>query len=100
MFILGEVMDRAGSRVDLNFITFFNTRGRLLAFQNRQADIDGVAKEDTRKGCRDDCGYACGLDGNRGNFTGGSAAKIRLEIVRVGSDSDLVTHTPADRLIG
>ncbi len=48
--ILGVIDDAAVGEVDLHFVAFLDIGGGFGAFQDRQADVDGIAKEDARKG--------------------------------------------------
>ena len=72
----GEIFNQAGIEIHLDLIAVPNIPGGLVAFQNRQADVDGVAIENPGKGGGDDAGDAAGFDGDGSVFPGRAAAEI------------------------
>ena len=60
----GFISDHAGVKVDGNHIALVDGLAGGGAFQNGQADVDGVAVEDTGKALGNHAVNAGGLDGN------------------------------------
>ena len=69
--------DGAGRKINRYLVAVCNLRRRFGAFQNREADVDGVAVENAREARRNDAGDAARADGNRRMFAGGAAAEVR-----------------------
>ena len=74
--ILRQIADDACIKVHFHLIAFLDGIGRFRTFQNREADVDGVAIEDPGKGTGDDAADAGGFQGQRGMLSGGAAAEV------------------------
>ena len=61
----GQVGDDAGVEIHRHLIPGSNLLCRLFAFQDGQADVDGVAVEDPGEALGDDTAGAAGLDDQR-----------------------------------
>ena len=72
------VGDNACVKIDVYGIPVLNFPRGLVAFEYRQADVDGVAVKNAGKGGSDNTGNTRRLDGNRRVLPGGTAAKILL----------------------
>ena len=72
----GFISDHAGVKVDGNHIALVDGLAGGGAFQNGQADVDGVAVEDTGKALGNHAVNAGGLDGNGGMLAGRTAAEV------------------------
>ena len=70
--------DGAGGKINRYLVAVCNLRRRFGAFQNREADVDGVAVEDTGKALGNHAVNAGGLDGNGGMLAGRTAAEVYL----------------------
>ena len=98
--------DGAGRKINRYLVAVCNLRRRFGAFQNREADVDGVAVENAREARRNDAGDAARADGNRRMFAGGTAAEVRaadddvprLHLLRKGCVN--VLHAVLRKLIG
>lgn len=75
-FIPGQVGDEACIEIDGNFITGLNLFAGFLAFQNGEADVDGIPVEDPGKGLGDDTGDPRLFDGDGGVLPRGAAAEV------------------------
>lgn len=72
---LGDVSYLAAGKLHLKLIALLDFIS-LGAFEEREADVDGVPEEDAGEALGDDAGYARRLDGDGGMLPRGAAAEV------------------------
>ena len=72
----GFVRNDAGVKVDADRVALGDCLACGGAFEDRQADIDGIAEENTGKRFRNNCLYSKCLKNTRCLLSGGSASEV------------------------